>query len=173
MTINKDKLRYIGASLYWGEGTKARKLSRGGMIYAVEFTNVDELMIVIFLQFLRKIIGAVEERIRAQIFLYPEHDDKLVMDYWIKVTGIPSTRFQKIIHLQQASGRFKPSKYGIMKIRYAHKEHFLKIQGIIDEIKGEVAQRLQHILGKNACESTRGFESHLLRHRNRFYRRID
>lgn len=136
--ITKRDLKYIGAALYWGEGTKERELKRGGKIYAVEFTNVNVKMICIFLKFLREVVRAEEDRIKAQVFLYPDHVTEVVLDYWSKCTKIPRNRFQKVILLKQGSGKYKPSMYGIMKIRYSHKEHFLKIRGIIDEIAGGV-----------------------------------
>ena len=139
MTLKYELLRLVGASLYWGEGTKSRKLKRGGMIYAIEFTNVDVNMILVFLRFLREIIGAYEDRIRAQVFLYPDNSEISTLKYWSKITKIPLTRFQKPIFVKRRSVRFANSPYGIMKIRYSHKEHFLKIQGIIGEIIGEVA----------------------------------
>lgn len=138
MDLTDRDLRFIGASLYWGEGTKARKRPNGWMIYAVEFTNVDVDMINIFLLFLREIIGAEERRIKAQIFLYPDQDPEDEMSYWIGATKIPRERFQKVIHVKQNSGKYRPSPHGIMKIRYFHKKHFLEIQGIISEIKGGV-----------------------------------
>lgn len=51
---------------------------------------------------------------------------------------MPMNRFQKPILITRQSNRFSNSVNGIMKIRYSHKEHFLKIQGIIDEIIGGV-----------------------------------
>lgn len=74
MSLTDKSLRLIGASLYWGEGTKSRKLKRGGKIYALEFTNVEANMIVMFLLFLRRVIKAEESRIRAQVFLYPDNN---------------------------------------------------------------------------------------------------
>ena len=136
--INLHDLRLVGAALYWGEGTKVRKLNTGWFNYAVEFTNVDGEMINVFLNFLRKSVGAVETRIKAQLFLYPEHNDETEINYWINLTNIPRERFQKIIHIKERSGRYRISNHGIMKIRYFHKKHFLEIQGIIGELRGGV-----------------------------------
>jgi hypothetical protein len=139
MQWSRRDLTLIGASLYLGEGTKARTLRRGGTIYAIEFTNTDMRMIRLFMLFLRKIIVPVEHRVKAQLFLYKDHDVDRERRYWSLLTDIPTNRFQKDIILRQSSGRFHPSMHGTIKIRYSHKTHFLKLQGIIDKVFGGVA----------------------------------
>lgn len=132
------ELELLGAALYLGEGTKARKTNKG-YIYAIEFTNTDPRMIGVFMDFLRNVIHPVEERVKAQLFVYPDHNEEILKKKWEAITGIPKGRFQKSIMLRQSSGRFRPSELGIMKVRYNHKEHFLKLQGIINEVFGGVA----------------------------------
>ncbi len=131
------QLKLVGASLYLGEGTKLRKTNKG-YIYAIEITNTDSRIIVMFLKFLRRIIKPVEEKVKAQLFIYDINNESYLVQYWSNVTNIPVDRFQKTIILTPRSKRFKPSKFGIMKIRYNHKEHFLKLQGIIDNVFGGV-----------------------------------
>ena len=128
----------LGAALYAGEGSKVRKDNRGRMHYSIEFTNSEPRIISSFLAFLRSNFNVVEDRIKAELFIYAYHDELKVVNFWSKVTGIPISRFNKVIHLTQTSGRFKPSVYGTMKIRYHHKEHFLKLQSIIDGVLGGV-----------------------------------
>jgi hypothetical protein len=80
-----------------------------------------------------------EDRIKAQLFIYSDLDEFDLVNFWSKITQIPLNRFNKVIHLTQRSGRFEPSKHGTLKVRYHHKEHFLKLQSIINEVFGEVA----------------------------------
>lgn len=133
---DKD-LTLIGASLYLGEGTKLRKTYKG-YVYAIEITNTDPRIISMFLKFLRTIINPIEDRIKAQLFLYENNEERTQIGYWSQITDIPIERFQKTIVLIPRSGRFKPCEHGIMKIRYNHKEHFLKLQGIINNVFGGV-----------------------------------
>lgn len=84
--------------------------------------------------FLRRIIKAEESRIKAQLFIYPDHDESHLLNYWSGVTDIPLGRFNQVIRLRQRNSKYKPSPFGTIKIRYTHKEHFLKIQGIINQI---------------------------------------
>lgn len=103
-------LELIGAALYLGEGTKMRKTNKG-YIYAIEFTNTDARMIVMFLKFLRKVIHPVEERIKAQLFIYDDIDKDSTLNYWSRITDIPFDRFQKTMVFGSKNGRFKPSKF--------------------------------------------------------------
>ncbi len=136
MQISVHDLKLIGASLYLGEGTKERTLKDGHKIFAVEFTNKDPRCISMFLRFLRRVIKAEEERIKAELFIYPDHNEVELKEFWSRITRIPLDRFQKTIFLKQKNKFFKPNPLGTMKIRYSQKEHFLKIRGIINEIFG-------------------------------------
>lgn len=136
MNISAHELSLIGASLYLCEGTKERTLKRGGKIFAVEFTNIDPRMIRMFLRFLREVIGADETRIKAELFVYPDLDETKLKSFWSKETKIPLNRFQKTISLKQKTSIFRHNPLGTIKIRYTHKEHFLKIRGIINEVFG-------------------------------------
>lgn len=139
ISLNKE-LALIGSSLYLCEGTRARITKRANgqkqKIFAVEFTNMDPRVISLFLRFLRTVIKAEEERIKAELFIYPDHNELKLKKFWAKSTGIPLGRFNKTIRLRQKNFRFKPNPLGTLKIRYAHKKHFLKIQGIIEQVFG-------------------------------------
>ena len=141
MYISDRELSLIGASLYLCEGTKERLVKSGGKIFAIEFTNTDPRTIQMFLRFLRKIISPEESRIKVELFLYPDLSEVKLKRFWSKVTKIPLNRFQKTIFFKKKVSVFKPNPLGTIKIRYSHKEHFLKIKGIINEVfgRGEVA----------------------------------
>jgi hypothetical protein len=140
MKYSNKELSLIGSSLYLCEGARARvsKRSNGQKqnIFAIEFTNMDTRVIKLFLEFLRKVLKADENKIKAELFIYPDHDDFKLKNYWIKQTRIPLSRFNKTIKLKQKNIKYKPNPLGILKIRYSHKEHFLKMQGIIKKIFG-------------------------------------
>ncbi len=137
--LDKD-LALIGSSLYLCEGTKARITKRTNgqkqKIFAIEFTNMDPRVISLFLRFLREVIKADEKRIKAELFIYPDHNELKLKEFWAQYTEIPLHRFNKTIKLRQKNLRFKPNPLGTLKIRYSHKEHFLKVQSIIDQVFG-------------------------------------
>ena len=141
MKLSQRELMILGAGLYSCEGTKFRIDCRGGKHYEVDFTNTDPRLIRVFLRFIRECIGAPEDRIKAQLFIYPDHNENKLLKFWSNITKIPLSRFTKVIHMTQRSGRFKPSEHGTLKVRYHHKENFLTIQAIISQVlaDGEVA----------------------------------
>jgi hypothetical protein len=134
--MNLKELTILGASLYACEGTKARRDYRGvdRYIYSIEFTNSDTRIIEIFSIFLRQIINADWDRVRGQIFLYPDLDEEKLKSVWSITSGIPKEQFQKSIFLKQKFGKFKPSPFGTFKIRYSCKKDFLKLQDIIENV---------------------------------------
>lgn len=137
--LNTKELTLIGAALYLCEGTKARKLKNGRTHMAIEFTNKDPRAIKMFIKFLTRVIKAERNRVKAELFIYPDLDERKLIKFWSKVSGIPKQRFNKTIVLKQKNEKYKPNLLGTLKIRYTHKEHFLKLQGIIDEVFGGVA----------------------------------
>lgn len=134
MDFSKRELNILGASLYVCEGSKLRVDNNGKKTYSMEFTNNDPRLIKAFLKFLRTNIKVEENRIKAQLFIYPDHNEQEIVNFWSRISQIPKSRFNKVIHLIQRSGRFKPSIYGTFKVRYHHKEHFLILKGIIDKV---------------------------------------
>ena len=91
--IPKD-IRNIGLSLYWGEGTKNHRTTRGGK--KVEFANSDEDIILLFLKFLR-LLKIDEKRLRGKVKAHKNQDIKRIQKYWSKITGIPIQQFHKPI----------------------------------------------------------------------------
>lgn len=130
------ELRLAGALLYVCEGTKLRKDTRykNTFIYAIEFTNSDPKIIALFRRFMIEQLKVDENRIKGQLFLYPDLDQKKVMNEWSRRTHIPINQFQKIIMLKAKVSKFKPSPLGTLKIRHSSKEKFLKLQSIIDGV---------------------------------------
>lgn len=134
MTVKE--LKIIGAMLYVCEGTKARRdfRSQNRYIYSIELTNSDPKIIKIFSIFLRKIIKADWKRVRGQIFIYPDLNERTIVNFWVKAANIPKNQFQKTIFLKNKNNKFKPNPLGTFKIRYSCKEDFLKLQTLIDKV---------------------------------------
>lgn len=134
--MTNRELTILGASLYACEGTKARRDYRrkNGYIYSIEITNSDPRIIKIFSKFLRKIICADWSRVRGQLFTYPDLNEVLLKNEWSKISKIPISQFQKSICLKQKFGKFKSNPMGTFKLRYSHKNDFLKLQEMIDQL---------------------------------------
>ncbi|MDO8524694.1 MAG: hypothetical protein Q7R99_03625 [bacterium] len=138
--MTKKELKIIGAMLYVCEGTKARRDSRtkNGYIRSIELTNSDPRIVQVFSIFLQKEIKADWSRVRGQLFIYPDLNEKELVKYWSKISNIPVIQFQKTIVLHAKMGRFKPNPLGTFKLRYSCKSDFLKLQTIIEEVWEDV-----------------------------------
>jgi hypothetical protein len=91
-----------GIMLYWGEGDKATKSS-------VRISNVDPILLRLFVCFLKDVCGAKEEDIGASVLLYPDLDDETCRNYWSKEVGLPLENFIKSIRIR---GRHKTKRLG-------------------------------------------------------------
>ncbi|MFA5729954.1 MAG: hypothetical protein WC938_01885 [Candidatus Paceibacterota bacterium] len=134
--MTNRELKIIGAMLYVCEGTKARRdfRTKNGYIYSIELTNSDPKIIQIFSVFLREIIKADWNRVKGQIFLYPDLSEKKLIKYWSKISNIPTNQFQQSILLSAKNTKFKANPLGTFKLRYSCKNDFLKLQSIIEKV---------------------------------------
>ncbi len=97
-----------GLMVYWGEGNKSSK----GRCW---IANTDPLMIKVFMQFLDKVCGFKSPRIKAWILLYPDLDEKICKEYWIKHTYLKHEDFHKGMVIR---GKHKTNKltYGVCSV---------------------------------------------------------
>lgn len=139
--MDSRTLKFIGAALYACEGTKARRdyRSENRYICSIELTNSDPKIISVFSAFLREIICADWLRVRGQLFLYPDLDEKKLKEFWSNASSIPLSQFQQSILLKAKVGKFKSNPNGTFKMRYSCKKDFLKLESIIEEMWEEAA----------------------------------
>ncbi len=93
-----EQLKYhplfiAGLMLYWGEGVKRRK-------YGTKLANTDPELIRLFVHFLQKVCGVPREKIKAQVLVYPDLEEKTCRAYWTKWSGIPWENFIKSTVIQ-------------------------------------------------------------------------
>ncbi|MDO8593648.1 MAG: hypothetical protein Q7R59_02015 [bacterium] len=86
--LSKHDLFFLGAALYWGEGSKT---SRG----TVNFTNADPRSIQIMMRYFKEVCGVPDQKFRGHIILHPHLDSREAERYWSRISGIPIARFQK------------------------------------------------------------------------------
>jgi hypothetical protein len=130
--IKSEKLRTlktIGIMLYWGEGYKAGN-------DMVDFANSDEDMIVLFVEFLRKICGINEKKLRVYSYFYSNHNISKNIKYWSKITKIPKKQFTKP-YIRHDFRENKKNKmiHGLIHIRYGDKKLLNLIKNWINEYK--------------------------------------
>lgn len=97
-----------GLMIYWGEGNKSSKSH-------CSIANTEPLMIKLFLQFLRNICGFKSPKIKAWILLYPDLDEKICKEFWMKNTTLKENDFHKSIVIK---GKHKTNKlsFGVCSI---------------------------------------------------------
>lgn len=102
--------------------------------WVIEFTNSDPELIKLFLEFLRRIIGIDEARLKAQLFVHSDLSSLSKKRKWSDITGISLRNFNKIIVLKSKSPGLRLSKYGTLKIRCHSKEAFQKLDSLIRNV---------------------------------------
>lgn len=112
-SINSNKkveLLALGIGLFLGEGCKTSHDK-------VSFSNSNSIIIKIFLNFLRKICCVRENKIKAELNIFNDRSYEDCLNYWIKVTQIPSDRFYKPQIRESKGGTYKnKSKYGTINV---------------------------------------------------------
>ncbi|MHB8903735.1 MAG: hypothetical protein ACYC40_01350, partial [Patescibacteria group bacterium] len=104
----------------------------------VKFVNSDPEMIRIFLRFLREICGVNEDRLKALIHLYPDHNENKLKSFWINLTKINKKNFYKSYIHEGKKGSYKnKSKWGTITINYADKHLFELLLEWINEYKNK------------------------------------
>ena len=133
--MNNKKLQIAGVMLYACEGTKARRDYRGEnrYNYSIELTNSDPKIISTFTRFSKEVLKVDWDRVRGQLFIYPDLDEKELIEFWSKISEIPITQFQKTIILKAKIGKFKANPLGTLKFRYSCKKDFVRLQEMIDK----------------------------------------
>jgi hypothetical protein len=132
--ISKRELMLIGATLYWGEGSKA---DYEWSSKAIIFTNSDPNMIVVFMRFIREIWNIGEKRIRAGIHIYSNIKPDEAKKYWAEIMKLPIDRFYIVNQVSKASQNKRPLNilpYGTAVIKVNSRKFFYKIKGMIKGI---------------------------------------
>jgi hypothetical protein len=112
--LNKipKNIRNIGLLLYWCEGTRNHRKTKGGK--KIELANSDEKLILLFLKFLRS-LKIDEKRLRGKVKVHKNHDVKKIENHWSKITGIPVKQFHKpIIRNYSSDGKGSAETFTII-----------------------------------------------------------
>jgi hypothetical protein len=129
-----DLLHQAGCMLYWAEGTKRRN--------AVEFTNSDPRMVVLFRRFLTEALDIGPQCIRLAINMYTGNGLTTgeIERFWLDILDLPKTSVRKhtINHFPtSSSGRArKKLPYGVCRIEVHSTWAIQHIYGAIQEYVG-------------------------------------
>ncbi len=128
LTLKERELKLIGTMLYWAEGFQSEKAD------IVDFANSKPAMIIIFLNFLRKVCGVDESRLRAYLYCYSNQEVNQLVEFWSRVTNISRNQFTKpYIRHDFNINKIGKMKYGLLHIRYNDKKLLRVIKLWIEE----------------------------------------
>ncbi len=116
-TLKDAQLLGIGLGLYWGEGTKADKVS-------VRLGNTDPALIRKFIECLVEVFSVKKEDMRFGLQLFTDTTISEAMDFWLKKLKIRRSQFYKVTITQsRARGTYrKKSRYGVLTVYYHNKK---------------------------------------------------
>ncbi len=136
--LSKRELLILGTGLYWGEGYK-RPIIKNGKVksyHPVSLSNSDPLLIKIFLKFLRETCKTEEKKIRAGLRIYQHQNAEQLLQFWSKLTKIPTERFEKFYYgvSKSSLGKrpFNILPYGTIQIRVNDTSLYHTIMGWIE-----------------------------------------
>lgn len=136
--MNDRELLIAGLALYWREGSKKDRI--------VQFCNSDPKVIQFLLVWLRRCFSVEEQDIRCVVGINEVYiqREKLVREYWSKVTGISleqftKTNFKKVLN-KKVYDNFD-NHYGTLSIKVRRPSRFYgKIIGLIEGLAEAISQ---------------------------------
>ncbi len=129
-----DLFEAICLTLWWTEGTKARKGRWKSFIYSAEVTNTDPVIISTFLTYLRERLGVQNDRIKVQLQIHQGDNQEELEALWEKVTSVPRKQFNKTI-VRPVGNKVGKSK-GTCKIRVHDKALYLELASRLEKLRG-------------------------------------
>lgn len=114
---NETLLKGLGLGLYWGEGDK-------NSISAVRIGNTDPQLIKIFREFLTKICGVKQEKLKYTLEVFNDSNDKEAIKFWTRQLGIRKNQLGKVTIIPpQGKGTYrKKNQTGVLAVAVYNKK---------------------------------------------------
>lgn len=135
--LSKRELMLVGATLYWGEGTKYVGKNQTPRLV---FTNSDPGMLRLYMRFLREILEVPEEKLSGELHLYEHIDHADAKKYWSSITGIAPERFWSTNAVSRASRSKRPRnrlRYGTAAVRVPSRILYHRVKGMMQRLADE------------------------------------
>lgn len=104
-SLTKRELALIGATLYWGEGTKRD----------FGLSNTDPQLVSVFVYILKKVWGIQEKDLKISLRIYEDLDRRACLEHWSKIVGF-ELNDRTSVNVLRGSKQGK-LKYGMCRIR--------------------------------------------------------
>jgi len=111
LTPKRRELKGLGLGLYWGEGDKSGSTS-------VRLCNTDPELINKFIEFLVKICGVKKEKLKYELQIFNDADEKKAIKFWLENLNIKESQFGKIInHPSRGKGTYnRKNQTGVLMV---------------------------------------------------------
>lgn len=135
LPIDFETYRFMGAALYWAEGSKGKDL---------QITNSDPYLILFIVKWFEAVFGVPINNLRMRLNIYPQQNENKVKKFWSDLTGIPLGNFRKTYIKPMSTGYKKNNLYyGTARIEVPksvdmHYRLFAWIQTVLSEIDPKI-----------------------------------
>ncbi|MDP2655922.1 MAG: hypothetical protein Q8P17_05495 [bacterium] len=142
--LTKRDLLIIGAVLYWAEGYKRLHVRDGKerMSHTISFVNSDPAMVKTFMRFLREVLKIPVDAIHLTMRLYPHINEESAREYWMKVTGLPSSRFHRTTSMVSSASKgrrpYNRLPYGTLQVAVYDTAQFHYLLGLIEGVQARM-----------------------------------
>ncbi|MFA5877977.1 MAG: hypothetical protein WC845_01275 [Candidatus Staskawiczbacteria bacterium] len=128
LTTDEQNLLGLGLGLYWGEGNKKSKT-------AVRLGNSDPKLIRTFREFLVKICNVKDEKIKYNLLLFNDADERSAINFWGKELGYSSNRIGSVTSLKpRGKGNYKKkSMTGVLMIEFNNIKLKKEVDAMLDD----------------------------------------
>jgi len=139
--LTKRDLLIIGTVLYWAEGYKRLHVRDGKerMSHTISFVNADPSMIKTFLRFLQEILEVPNDAIHLTMRLYPHINEESARGYWMKITELSLSSFQKTTNMVSTASKGKRPynrlPYGTLQVAVYDTVKFHYLLGLIEGVQ--------------------------------------
>lgn len=117
--LKYNPLFIAGLMLYWGEGDKLTD-------HSTKLSNTDPGLIRLYVSFLKRACRIPEQKIKAQLLIYPDLNNKECRSYWARESGIAPTQFTKSTTIQRKH-KTRRIKYGVCMVNVSSTYFKVKI----------------------------------------------
>jgi len=125
--LTKKEQFIAGICLYAAEGTKTDK--------QCSFSNSDPKLIKFMSDWFRNFCSVSENKLRGAIWIHDNLNVKNAIEYWSKLTGIPSSQFYKTYIAKNKTGSKKIRKnihqYGVFSVKFSDAKIHRRLMGWI------------------------------------------
>lgn len=108
LPISLETNRFLGAALYWAEGSKTKHFA---------ITNSDPLLIAFMVHWFKEMFTISPQSLKAHLNIYAQQNETEIKQFWSDITGIPFENFGKSF-VKPTSKGYKRNNlyYGTIKV---------------------------------------------------------